>query len=77
MNLNIHYFGMLAEHTQRGQDTVADFSGNVGELLEILEALHPGLKAFTFQVAQGHEITSPDHPVEHHNISLLPPFAGG
>ena len=77
MQLEIRYFGMLAEHTDCAHETIPDFAGTAGELLYHLEQLHPGLSSFTFQIAQAHDIISKDDMITQPNISLLPPFAGG
>jgi len=77
MQLEIRYFGMLAEHANRTHESIPEFMGTAGDLLDHLEQCHPGLSSFTFQIAQGHDIISMNDTITHPNISLLPPFAGG
>lgn len=77
MNLNIKYFGMLAEVTQCQEEKVDFSKGTVSELLNTLYTKYPGLKAKDFQVAQNQEIISKNSIVSEVEIALLPPFAGG
>jgi len=77
MNLNIKYFGLLAEisgcteeHLEFRQTTVAD-------LLDVLIQKYPSLKEKDFQVAQNLEISPKDAPITAAEIALLPPFSGG
>lgn len=77
MNLNIKYFGMLAEVTKCQEERVSFSDGTVSELLNTLFNKYPGLKATDFQVAQNQEIISKNSMVSDVEIALLPPFAGG
>ena len=77
MQLNIKYFGLLAEATNCKEETINFSKSAVSELLEALYDKYPELKGKDFQVAQNHEIVSKHELVTQHEIALLPPFAGG
>lgn len=77
MQLNIKYFGLIAELTQCYEE-VFEFSGaTVSELLELLYGKYPELKTKDFQVAQNREIVSFDANITGDDLALLPPFSGG
>jgi molybdopterin synthase sulfur carrier subunit len=77
MNLKIRYFGLLAEITNRSEETVAFSKSSVSDLLELLFEKYPELKDKEFQVAQDLEIVSKDTLLLESEIALLPPFSGG
>jgi len=77
MNLNIKYFGLLAEISGRSEEAMEFSKTTVSELVETLFEKYPLLKQKDFQVAQNHEITSREAPITAHEIALLPPFSGG
>lgn len=77
MNLNIKYFGVLAEITKREEEAMEFSKTTVSELLEQLFAKYPGLEAKDFQVAQNNNIVAKDSKVLETEIALLPPFSGG
>ena len=77
MNLNIKYFGLLAEVTQRSEETLAFSKTSVSDLLEVLFEKYPDLKEKDFQVAQNLEIVSKEAELLNTEIALLPPFSGG
>lgn len=77
MELNIKYFGLLAEVTKCEVEKLAFSKSSVNELLDLLFNKYPELKTKDFQVAQNHEIVTRDTLVSHHEIALLPPFSGG
>lgn len=77
MNINIKYFGLIAEVTKCEEETLS-FSGNlISELLNDLYAKYPELKNKDFQVAQNQELVSFETKITGNEIALLPPFAGG
>lgn len=77
MNLNIKYFGVLAEVTNR-QEEILEFSKTtVGELLEYLFDKYPQLKTKDFQVAQNNTVVDKNAQIQNTEIALLPPFSGG
>lgn len=77
MNLKIKYFGLLAEITDRNEETIVFSGSSIADLLDTLIAKYPELKEKDFQVAQDHEIVSKDSMISAQNIALLPPFSGG
>ena len=77
MNLNIKYFGLLAEITQCSEETLEFSKATVSDLLELLYEKYPGLKDKDFQVAQNLEIVSEEANLLNTEITLLPPFSGG
>ncbi|AUS04053.1 MoaD/ThiS family protein [Pseudotamlana carrageenivorans] len=77
MLLTIKYFGLIAEVTQKSEETL-EFSGkHISELLTLLYAKYEALKTKDFQVAQNQELVATDALVSGQEIALLPPFAGG
>ena len=77
MNLNIKYFGLLAEVTQRSEETLSFSKTSVSDLLDVLFEKYPDLKEKDFQVAQNLEIVSKEAELLNTEIALLPPFSGG
>lgn len=77
MNLNIKYFGLLAEITQCSEETIEFSKTRVSDLLEVLYERYPELKEKDFQVAQNNEIVSKEANLINTEIALLPPFSGG
>ncbi len=77
MNLNIKYFGVLAEITKCSEETLSFSEGTVGELLAVLQAKYPALGTKDFQVAHKQEIVTKDTKITNPEIALLPPFSGG
>jgi molybdopterin synthase sulfur carrier subunit len=77
MNLKIRYFGLLAEITNRSEETISFSKKTVSDLLELLFEKYPELKEKDFQVAQDLEIVSKDTLLLESEIALLPPFSGG
>lgn len=77
VKITITYFGLLAEVTQRSQETLEFTKKSVSELVDLLFEKYPGLKHQDFQVAQHQEIASRNDIVSDSEIALLPPFAGG
>lgn len=77
MNLNIKYFGVLAEITQCSEETLSFSEGTVGELLTMLLSKYPALGTKDFQVAHKQEIVTKDTKITNPEIALLPPFSGG
>jgi molybdopterin synthase sulfur carrier subunit len=77
MNLKIRYFGLLAEITNRSEETLSFSKTSVSDLLELLFEKYPELKEKDFQVAQDLEIVSKDMILLESEIALLPPFSGG
>jgi molybdopterin synthase sulfur carrier subunit len=77
MQLNIKYFGLIAEITKCNEETFEFTNSTILELLEFLFGKYPELKTKDFQVAQNHEIVSNDTLITGAEIAILPPFSGG
>ncbi len=77
MNLTIKYFGMLAEVTQCQEEVFAFSQERISDLLKALYMKYPELEEKEFQVAQNNQIVTTDNRIDHSEIALLPPFAGG
>ena len=77
MNLKIRYFGLLAEITNRSEETISFSKKTVSDLLELLFEKYPELKEKDFQVAQDLEIVGKETILLESEIALLPPFSGG
>ena len=77
MQLQIKYFGMLAEVCRCDEETI-EFNGlSIIELLESLYKKYPALRDKDFKVAQQNEIVSNESKITGAEIALLPPFSGG
>lgn len=77
MNLNIKYFGLLAEITHCSEETLSFSKETISELLTELFQKYPELKTKDFQVAHHHEIATKETKITNPEIALLPPFSGG
>lgn len=77
MNMNIKYFGLLAEITSCREESIEIERSTVNDLLEVLFEKYPGLKDKDFQVAQDQELIAKDAEITGSEIALLPPFSGG
>jgi molybdopterin synthase sulfur carrier subunit len=77
MNLNIKYFGSLAEITERNEENIMFSRSSVSDLLDLLFIKYPKLKDKDFQVAHNNEIVSNETLITEIEIALLPPFSGG
>ena len=77
MQLNIKYFGLLAEITKCNEESLAFSKATVSDLLEYLFNKYPELKNKDFQVAQNNNIVSKEAKLLETEIVLLPPFSGG
>ena len=77
MQINIKYFGQIAEITKVKEEQI-EFSGdNVSELLKFLCSKYKNLETSGFKVAQNQELVSETTKISGQDIALLPPFAGG
>ena len=77
MQLNIKYFGLIAELTKCNEETLEFSKMTIAELIEALFAKYPELENKDFQVAQNQEIVSKEAAVSGEELALLPPFSGG
>lgn len=77
MTINIKYFGLIAEVTNKTEETM-DFSGKtISDVLNHLHSKYPDLKNKDFQIAQNQELISENIEITGHELALLPPFSGG
>ena len=77
MQLNIKYFGLIAEVTKCHEEVIEFSDSTIAELRELLYNTYPELKNKDFQVAQNREIVSAKTKISGEDIALLPPFSGG
>ncbi|WP_025743877.1 MoaD/ThiS family protein [Aquimarina pacifica] len=78
MELNIKYFGMLAEATATHEEQMQIETCSVAQLLEKLNHRYPKLANMDFKVAINQQLVRPDSIINSEaEIALLPPFAGG
>jgi len=77
MQLNIKYFGLLAEVTQCSEETLEFLGTTVSELRNTLQLKHEDLEHKNYHVAQNNELVSNETIISETKIALLPPFAGG
>jgi molybdopterin converting factor small subunit len=79
MNLNVKYFGMIAESVGKDQQEIFLENGqHLTDFAEVIESLYPQLQGFVFQFAVNQSTTSENVALkEGDEIALLPPFAGG
>ena len=77
MQLNIKYFGLLAELTETNEEQIQFSGSTISEVLDLLFIKYPELKLKDFKVAQNQEIVPNETIVSNEDIALLPPFSGG
>ena len=78
LNINIKYFGMLAEAVNKDSEVITvNNSVTVGELRRVITQKHPKLKKMDFQIARNLSIAENEKVIDNDELALLPPFAGG
>jgi len=77
MQINIKYFGQIAEAIQVQEEQIECSGSHISELLAVLYLKYEALKTKDFQVAQNQELVSEHTELTGETIALLPPFAGG
>ncbi len=79
MNLQIHFFGMIAETLKKELLIIDDYEGKtLGDVEEMLLNNFPELSGFTYKLALNKKIVNGKTTLEKDNeIAVLPPFAGG
>lgn len=79
MNINIQYYGQLAEITGLTNERISiDDSASVSETIEKLKLRHPDIKTVAISAARNSESAGPDTLLSDGDyIDLFPPFAGG
>ena len=77
MNIEIKYFGMLAELTGCNSGVLEPHAEPVSALKNVLFEKYPALKTKDFRIAQNQELVAEDTILTGQEIAVLPPFAGG
>ena len=77
MQLNIKYFGLIAEITKCNEEVLEFSNATISDLKDVLIGKYPELKTKDFQIAQNKEIVSNNTIVSGEEIAILPPFSGG
>jgi molybdopterin synthase sulfur carrier subunit len=77
MELNIKYFGILAELTGCQEEQLSFSAGNMSDVRDVILKKHPSLKSKDFQIAQNKSLIGNETTVDGTEIALLPPFSGG
>ncbi len=79
VQIELKYFGMIAEHTGKAGERMEIRAGTgISGLIAILEEQYPGLGQLAFSVAINRSLVQDDEPLrDGMEVALLPPFAGG
>ena len=79
MNLKIQFFGMIAELVGKEHLEIDSFEGSMLQEVEAyLLREFPDLNKMTYTMSLNRQIVGGESPlVQHNEIALLPPFAGG
>lgn len=77
MIINLKYFGLIAEVTNKTEESIDFTEHTIDDILHVLYTKYPDLKNKDFQVAQNQELVSGTTKVTGQELALLPPFSGG
>ena len=77
MQIDIKYFGMLAEITGCDSEKVESEIQTVADLQKVLLDKYPDFKNKDFKIAQNQELVALETKLTGQEIAVLPPFAGG
>jgi len=77
MQIEVKYFGMLAEITNCNTEQLVISSQDVSGLKEALLDKYPDFKNKDFRIAQNQELVADTALLTGQEIAVLPPFAGG
>ncbi len=77
MQVEVKYFGMLAEITDCNTEQLVISSQDVSGLKEALLDKYPDFKNKDFRIAQNQELVADTALLTGQEIAVLPPFAGG
>jgi len=78
MEINIKYFGMLAEIIGKAEEKVQFTNSESVDLIAFFKEKYPSIHNINFQVAVNQEINNSITDIDTvTEIALLPPFAGG
>lgn len=79
MEINILYFGLIAEALARSSEQLqVPENTSIGQLKSLLMKQYPALEKLEFQWAVNEELTTEEATLTPQDtVALLPPFAGG
>ena len=79
MNIQLKYFGMLAEAIEKTEETIYVEEGStISEISMLITTKYPKLQNMNFKLAVNQTIANNNFQVKDNDeIALLPPFAGG
>lgn len=77
MQIDVKYFGMLAEITGCDSEKVESEIQTVADLQKVLLGKYPDFKNKDFRIAQNQELVALETKLTGQEIAVLPPFAGG
>lgn len=78
MELNLNYFGMIAEATNVQKEKLNIEVKTIVELKAVLIEKYPAIEKLNYQLAVNQNIVGNDFQLSNGDeIALLPPFAGG
>lgn len=78
MELNLNYFGMIAEATNVQKEKLNLELKTIVELKAVLIEKYPAIEKLNYQLAVNQNIVGNDFQLSNGDeIALLPPFAGG
>lgn len=77
MQVEVKYFGILAEITGCNTEQLVSSSLEIAGLKETLINKYPDFKNTDFRIAQNQELVVDSALLTGQEIAVLPPFAGG
>ncbi|MEP0266622.1 MoaD/ThiS family protein [Dokdonia sp.] len=77
MQIEVKYFGMLAEITRCNSEELDVSIEKISELKTVLLDKYPDFRNKDFRIAQNQAIVSEEAILTGQEIAILPPFAGG
>ncbi|NNF01600.1 MAG: MoaD/ThiS family protein [Bacteroidia bacterium] len=79
MMVNIKYFGLIAEITNCGSESIViNKDSTLADVNKILNKKYEKLNTVSYRIAMGNSLCENDQAIlENEEIALLPPFAGG
>lgn len=77
MNITVKYLGLLAEVTQKKEESFFFTGNSISDLMDLIYSKYDDLKKENFKIAQKQVLVTHDAKITGSEIALLPPFAGG
>lgn len=79
MNIQIQYFGQLAEITGQTSECIAvNEPASLGDSIELLKQRYPEMQSVSISTARNNETAEPETLLsDGDRVDLFPPFAGG